>query len=120
MRDIAQAVELRKIKRDRQIVCDRLDGLDKQKAQLERDLEYVAGLRDAIDELEKIFRNALARFEAFDFDAQYRPLRRPGGARMNVDRLPAGRLRAQLASACRLSWPRRSTARRSSITRSAG
>jgi hypothetical protein len=70
VRDIAQAVELRKIKRDRQILSDRLDGLDKQKSQLERDLEYVSGLRDAIDELEKTFRSALARFEAFDFDGR--------------------------------------------------
>lgn len=67
VRDIAQAVELRKVQSDRKILSDRLDGLDKQKAQLDRDLEYVGGLRDQVDELEKIFRQALERFRTFDF-----------------------------------------------------
>jgi len=70
VRDVAQASELRKIQRDRSIVSDRLDGLEKQKAQLARDLEYVQGLRDAVDRLEHIFRQGLKRLREFDFDAK--------------------------------------------------
>lgn len=70
VRDIAQAVELRKVQHDRKMRSDRLEGLDMQKAQLERDLEYVAGLRDAVDELEKMFRDALERFRGFDFEGR--------------------------------------------------
>ena len=70
VRDIAQLYELRKIQADRKILSDRLDGLEKQKAQLDRDLDYVGGLRDSVDELEKIFRQALERFRSFDFDGR--------------------------------------------------
>ncbi len=80
VREVAQAVELRKIKADRRILSERLDGLDKQKAQLERDLEYVAGLRDAVEELEKVFIRALERFEAFDFASRIAPPKGRGAA----------------------------------------
>jgi hypothetical protein len=73
VRDIAQAVELKKVQADRKILSERLDGLDKQKAQLDRDLEYIGGLRDQVDELEKIFRQALERFRAFDFEGRVFP-----------------------------------------------
>jgi len=78
VRDIAQAVELRKVQNDRRILSERLDGLDKQKAQLERDLEYLQGLRDAVDELEKIFRRALERFRTFDFEGKIGAAARAG------------------------------------------
>jgi hypothetical protein len=70
VRDVAQASELRKIQRDRAIASDRLDGLEKQKAQLARDLEYIQGLRDAVDRLEHIFHQGLKRLQEFDFDAR--------------------------------------------------
>jgi hypothetical protein len=68
VRETAQADELRKIKADRAILSDRLDGLEKQRAQLDRDLEYVNGLRDAVDRIEKVFRRALERYREFDFE----------------------------------------------------
>jgi hypothetical protein len=70
VRDIAQMVELRKVQADRKILSDRLDGLDKQKAQLARDLDYVGGLREQVDELEKMFAAALERFKAFDYEGK--------------------------------------------------
>jgi hypothetical protein len=68
VREIAQAPELRKVQADRAIASDRLDGLDKQKAQLERDLQYIRGLRDSLDELEKMFTRALERYRSFDYE----------------------------------------------------
>jgi len=80
VRDIAQAVELRKVQCDRRILSERLDGLDKQKAQLERDLEYVGGFRGAVDQLEKVFSIALERFRTFDFEGRIHAVA-PEGAR---------------------------------------
>jgi hypothetical protein len=70
VRDVAQATELAKIQHDRAILSKRLDGLEQQKAQLERDLEYVGGLRSAVDELEKLLADGLERFRTFDFEGR--------------------------------------------------
>jgi len=70
VKEIAQATELKKVQHDRQILSERLDGLDKQKAQLERDLEYIRGLIDAVGELRKLFTNALERFRTFDVEGK--------------------------------------------------
>lgn len=68
VKEIAQGLELLKVRADRKILSDRLEGIEEQKARLDRDIEYIGGLRHAVDALEGLFTQALERFEAFDFD----------------------------------------------------
>lgn len=80
VREVAQATELLKIRADRDILSKRLEGLDEQKARLERDIRYVTGLRDAVDELETSFSRALERFRDFDFEGKIERLHMRGAA----------------------------------------
>lgn len=80
VREVAQAVELLKIKADRAIISKRLEGLEEQKARLKRDIRYVSGLRDAVDELETSFSRALERFRNFDFKGKIERLHLRGAA----------------------------------------
>ncbi len=70
VREVAQAVELVKVRADRDITSKRLEGLEEQKARLSRDIEYITGLRNASGELEEAFSRALERFCSFDFEAR--------------------------------------------------
>jgi len=80
VRESAQAAELLKIKADRAIASKRLEGLEEQKARLERDVNYVSGLRDAVEGLEGSFERALERFRTFDFSGRVESPDRQGAA----------------------------------------
>jgi len=63
VRGFAQADQLRRFQADRRIAAEGLDGLDKQRRQLARDIEYVSALAGDCDRFVAMLNRAIDRLE---------------------------------------------------------
>ena len=64
--DVGQLGELRRYKLDRMIGASRVKGKERQRRQLQRDLEYVSNVIEGCGELRAMLNEALERFSKYD------------------------------------------------------